>query len=187
MFFIEDVMVSEGLKTLQFACDLEKCKGLCCVDGDLGGPVTQEEEDWIVSNRDLYLDYLNEDAKKVVLEEGLIYKEDGGAYTPLLEEAGACVYLAEDTDGIQKCIFERLYFEGKIDFRKPLSCHLFPLLVSENEYSKVLSFEKRATCNGCFNSSNPLMVEFEKDALTRKFGAEWVSKLYDALGVTDPV
>ena len=176
-------MVSEGLKTLKFACNLEKCKGLCCVDGDLGGPVTEEEELWIESNRDSFYSYLNEDAKKIVDQEGLIHREDGGAYTPLLKEAGACVYLAEDLDGIQKCIFERLYFEKKIDFRKPLSCHLFPLLVHENAYSKVLSFEKRATCNGCFKKEDPLMVEFERDALTRQFGASWVEKLYEALGV----
>ncbi|PCJ18768.1 MAG: hypothetical protein COB02_10060 [Candidatus Cloacimonadota bacterium] len=183
MFFIEDVMVSEGLKTLKFGCNLEKCKGLCCVDGDLGGPVTKDEQDWIKNNKDSFYEHLSEDAKAVVDRDGLIYKDNDGAYTPLLEEAGACVYLTEDIDGIQKCIFERLYFERKIDFRKPLSCHLFPLLVSENHYSKVLSFEKRATCNGCFTKDSKLMVKFEQEALTRQFGQDWVKKLYEALNI----
>jgi hypothetical protein len=180
MFLVDDIILAEGLKNLRFCCDLSVCKGQCCIDGDLGAPLNEKEAEWINSNQDKYKHMMGEGELEEVKEQGWIIKEDGIWHTPLMGEAGPCVYLQQDQDGVLKCIFEILWQEGKIEFRKPLSCHLYPLLYKENEFHKVLTWQKRDLCRSCFDKG-PLLVEFEKEALIRCFGEEITNKIIDTV------
>lgn len=184
MIDIEGKLISDEIIEEEFVCDLDKCKGGCCVDGDTGAPLTQEEANKIEDIYPLVKPYLSPRAIELIEEEGThAYDEDFGLVTPTLN-GGICAYGYYDEKGIVKCAIEKLYNEGGTDFKKPISCHLFPIRILETEETDFLNYEPRKKlCSPACKLGKALKVpvyKFLKDSLIRKYGLSF----YEALDAT---
>ena len=183
MIAIDNVLVSDEIVKAQFVCDLSKCKGACCVDGDAGAPLAKEELDNINEVFDKVLPYLTKESKAEIERQGrYVYDKEYGWVTPAINSK-ICVYGITDAQGIVKCGIEQAYLDGKIKWKKPISCHLFPAIVKESKRSDnvYLNYEPREdNCKAACSLGKKLKVPvyvFLKESLTRKYGTEF----YEAL------
>ncbi|MGQ9799091.1 MAG: DUF3109 family protein [Ignavibacterium sp.] len=188
MFFgkiigIDDVLVREEVLTTPFACDLKKCKGACCtLDSEFGAPVTEDEIDQIKQILPIVKEYITEEHKDEIEQNGFFEKK----YDELLLRSinnKACVFVYYDGD-IAKCAIEKAYFDGKVKFRKPISCHLFPIRVAKFG-GDILRYEKFVECNPAIENGKKLNItiaEFCKDSLIRLYGEKWYSQLMEKSG-----
>jgi hypothetical protein len=180
---IDNILVSDEVVSEQFVCDLNKCKGGCCEDGDSGAPLTNEE---LENLRDFAADikqYLTPEGLKILEAEGLYkYDQEFGWVTPTI--AGKmCAYGFRDQQGIIKCGIEQAYMDKKISWKKPISCHLFPIKItrSKRQHQDYVNYEPRedlckAACKLGKHLKVPVYV-FLKEALIRKYGDEFYSTL----------
>lgn len=183
MIAIDNILVSDDVIEERFVCDLNKCKGGCCEDGDSGAPLTNEELDIIKEGYERVLPYMTAAGKAEVSRQGLYrYDREFGWVTPTVD-GGICAYGFRDEKGIIKCGFEQAYNDGKLHWKKPISCHLYPIKisVSKNTGYEMLNYEPRETlCAPACTLGKKLKVpvyQFLKEPLIRKFGTEF----YEAL------
>ena len=183
MIAIDNVLISDQVVSEQFVCDLHKCKGACCVDGDAGAPLDKKELKNIDEVFDAVLPYLNEESRSEISRQGrYVYDTEFGWVTPTINSK-VCVYGIKDKEGIVKCGIEQAYLDGKVQWKKPISCHLFPVITkkSSNGKTEFVNYEPREDhCKAACSLGKKLKVpvyQFLKEPLTRKFG----SKFYDAL------
>jgi hypothetical protein len=178
---IDNILISDEVVEKQFVCNLDKCKGGCCVDGDTGAPITQEEANIIEDIYPQVKHLLSDPAIKLIEEEGThTFDEDFGLVTPTLN-GGICAYGYYDDNGIVKCAIEHVYKEGKIPFKKPISCHLFPIRITEYEQFEALNYEPRETlCKPACKLGKSLQVpvyQFLKEPIIRKYGETFYNTL----------
>jgi len=183
MIAIDNVLISNQVVEEQFVCDLTICKGGCCVDGDAGAPLADNELKEINEAYDKVLPYLTDESKKELERQGnYVYDKEFGWVTPTLH-SGICAYGIIDEKGIVKCGIEQAFNDRKTSWKKPISCHLFPIRtkMSQNGKTEYVNFEPREDlCKGGCSLGKKLRVPtyvFLKDALIRKFGEEF----YEAL------
>jgi len=133
MIAIDNVLLSDKIISEQFVCDLTKCKGACCVDGDAGAPLDRKELKEIDAVFDAVYPYLNEESKKEIEIQGrFVYDKEFGWVTPTIKSK-VCVYGIIDDAGIVKCGIEQAYLDGKVTWKKPISCHLFPIIAKKSK------------------------------------------------------
>jgi hypothetical protein len=183
MIAIDNVLVSDQIVEEQFVCDLHKCKGGCCVDGDAGAPLNNDELKELNAVYEAVLPYLSERSKKELqLQGNYVYNEEFGWVTPTIN-GEICVYGITDQNGIVKCGIEQAYNDGKVSWRKPISCHLFPIRIkqSRNKKTDLLNYEPREDlCSAACSLGTKLKVPvyiFLKDAIIRKYGAAFYETL----------
>jgi hypothetical protein len=183
MIAIDNKLVTDQLIEDNFVCDLVKCKGGCCVDGDAGAPLDKEELKKIDDVYNAVLPYLNQASKDELAKQGkYVYDQEFGWTTPAIN-GGICVYGIEDKYGIVKCGIEQAYNDGKVTWKKPISCHLFPVRIqlSADGETEYVNYEPRDTlCKPACKLGNKLKVpvyQFLKEPLIRKYGTEF----YEAL------
>lgn len=186
MIAIDNVLISDEMVKAQFVCDLSKCKGACCVDGDAGAPLNKDELDKINEVYDKVEPYLTQEGLKELNKQGrYVYHREHGWVTPTIGNS-ICVYGITDEKGIVKCGIEQAYLDGKIKWKKPISCHLFPAIVKESKHSDnvYVNYEPREdNCKAACSLGKKLKVPvyiFLKEALVRRFG----KKFYEALDAT---
>ena len=186
MIAIKNVLISNQVVDEQFVCDLNKCKGGCCVDGDAGAPLDSKELKQLSDAYEAVLPYLNKESKLELERQGkYVYDKEFGWVTPTIN-ASACVYGIRDNNGIIKCGFEQAYNDGKTTWKKPISCHLYPIRIKKSRDGKteLVNYEPREVlCKAACTLGKKLKVPayiFLKDALIRKFGEEF----YTALSAT---
>jgi Protein of unknown function (DUF3109) len=183
MIAIDNILVSNEIIEEQFVCDLHKCKGGCCVDGDAGAPLTKEELNQLNEVYEAVLPYLSDENKKELLRQGeYIYDKEFGWVTPTIESR-MCAYGIIDNNGIVKCGIEQAYNDGKVKWRKPISCHLYPIRIkqSRDKQTDYLNYEPREDlCSAACSLGKKLKVPvyvFLKEALIRKYGTEFYESL----------
>ena len=163
-----------------FLCNLSACKGVCCVDGDSGAPLTQEEYKLIEKNYPKFEKHLDTKYKKIIKEKGFaIVDIDGDLVTPLYNNK-ECVYTYIDKGGCTKCAIEKAFIEGESDFHKPLSCHLFPIRIEEYKNFDAVNYQKIDICKPgrkCGIDNKLPLYKFLKEPLIRKYGEEWYKEL----------
>lgn len=179
MIEIGDTIVSRDLLNKAFVCDLEACKGACCVQGDSGAPLEDEERAILDKEYDAIKPYLLNEGRKAIDRQGSsVIDSDGDLGTPLVEE-GACAYAIFE-NGKALCGIEKAWKAGATAFRKPVSCHLYPVRVSSYSSFKALNYHRWKICDPACQLGARLEVPvyvFLKDALIRRFGPEWYHKL----------
>ncbi|MGZ5135570.1 MAG: DUF3109 family protein [Flavitalea sp.] len=183
MIAIDNVLVSDQVVEAQFVCDLIKCKGGCCEDGDAGAPLEKEELEIINDIFEIIKPYLTKEGIRWIEKHGrYLYDREFGWVTPTIE-GKMCVYGFRDENGIIKCGIEQAYRDGKTDFKKPISCHLYPITIQQGkkgEYERV-NYEPRETlCKPACAFGKKLKVtvfEFLKEPLVRKYGEEFYNAL----------
>jgi hypothetical protein len=184
MIAIDNVLISDDIVSEKFVCDLSRCKGGCCEDGDAGAPLTNEELEIVRDAAGKVEKYLTEDGKAELKRQGLYrYDQEFGWVTPTVD-GGICAYGYRDGQGIIKCAFEQAYNDGLISWKKPISCHLYPIKASTSKYSgyEKLNYEPRETmCAPACSLGKKLKVpvyQFLKEPLIRKFGEEFYEALH---------
>ena len=183
MIQIGNTLVSDDLLTEAFVCDLNACKGACCVEGEYGAPLTQDEADELAHLQDQIAPYLSDEGKATIADQGAwVTGEDGELETPLMP-TGHCAYVIEDADKKLKCGLETVHQEGVLSFKKPLSCHLYPVRVQQYSSFEAVNYHRWDICGAACALGSSLKVKvyvFVKEALVRKFGEEWYAALEKA-------
>lgn len=183
MIQIGNTLVSDDLLTEAFVCDLNACKGACCVEGEYGAPLTQDEADELAHLQDQIAPYLSDEGKATIADQGAwVTGEDGELETPLMP-TGHCAYVIEDADKKLKCGLETVHQEGVLSFKKPLSCHLYPVRVQQYSSFEAVNYHQWDICGAACALGSSLKVKvyvFVKEALVRKFGEEWYAALEKA-------
>lgn len=183
MLAIDHVLVSDDIAEEQFVCDLSKCKGGCCEEGDAGAPLEKEELDHLVKYYDVIKEYMTQEGVAQIERKGKYeYDREFGWVTPTIN-GGICAYGKKDKNGVILCAVEQAYNDGKLPWKKPISCHLFPIKVMASKQTDVeyLNYIPREDlCKPACALGKKLKVPvyiFLKDALIRKYGEEF----YEAL------
>jgi len=183
IFAINDVLVRDDIVEIPFSCDLKKCKGACCtLESELGAPVNKNEIEEIEKILPIVKIYLTQNNIEEIEEKGFYEMKDDEMMITSVNNRD-CVFSFWD-NGIAKCSIERAYFDGKVEFRKPISCHLFPIRVTDFS-GDVLRYEKFSECAPALEKgkeNNITIAEFCKDSLTRLYGEEWYNKLMNYSG-----
>ena len=180
MFVIGDTLVSLDVLEKEFCCDLDKCRGCCCIEGDAGCPVTDEELKQIEQLLPDLLPQMTPEAREVVAQQGLSYLDPSGERVLSIVNGKDCVFARTDHNGWCYCLIEKAYNAGKIDFKKPISCHLYPIRLTQvGEYTGV-EYHRWDICHCARQKGKKLhlpLYQFLKEPLIRRFGQAWYNEL----------
>lgn len=180
MLQIGRTIISLDIIEKKFFCEISKCKGSCCVDGDSGAPVTAEEAQIIEQLYPLFEQYLSEQNRAEISRQGFsVTDSDGDLVTPIVGN-NECVYTFKDEAGITKCAIEKAYFEKNTPFRKPVSCHLFPIRITEYERFDAINYQQLSICKPgriCGSRKGIPLWKYLKEPLIRKYGEAWYQEL----------
>ena len=180
MFQLGKTIVSENILSNDFACNLSACKGACCVDGDAGAPLDKEETQQLQSIYPKLKSYLRPEGIEAIENQGVfVTTEDGEFETPLIDGAD-CAYVIFDEHKTALCGIEEAYNQGDIDWKKPVSCHLYPVRVKDYSEFSAVNYHKWHICDDACSFGKELQIpiyKFVKEALIRKFGAQWYEEL----------
>lgn len=177
---IGDKLVSTELFEKEFVCNLNACKGICCVKGDDGAPLSLDEVNKLEEGLEQIKPYMTEKGKAQVEKSGVFYMDRSNEPVTTLNDGKECSFVTEGEDGIYKCTIEQAYKDGKIDFNKPMSCHLYPIRVKEYRSFTSLNYDKWPICSDACALGEELSVtvyKFLKDPLIRAYGAEFYAEL----------
>lgn len=181
MISIGKSLVSAELLSEQFVCDLQKCKGACCVEGDAGAPLEKEEVAILAQEYPRFKSYLRPEGIKAVEAEGthVIDPTDDEPVTPLVNGA-ECAYVVFDEKGTTLCGIEKAWRDGQTSFRKPVSCHLYPIRIQRYQSFDAVNYHEWQICAPACDLGKELKVpvyRFAKEALLRKYGEDWYAEL----------
>jgi len=182
MIAIDNVLISDDVIEAKFVCDLHKCKGGCCEDGDAGAPLEKEEKKILDENFDVIKGYLSKEGLREIQRQGkYLYDREFGWVTPTVDSK-ICAYGYRDTHGIIKCAIEQAYNDGKLSWKKPISCHLYPIKISKRKEYTNINYEPRdVLCKPACALGKKLKLpvyQFLKEAIVRKFGSVFYTTLH---------
>ncbi len=181
MIAIDNTLVSEDLFDKKFVCDLNACKGACCVAGDSGAPLDEDELPILESILDKVKPYMVKKGIKAIEKHGAYVLDSDGDYTTtLVSEKAECAFVYFDETRTAKCAIEKAYYEGKIDWKKPISCHLYPIRISKLKKYDAVNYSKWDVCKPACECGKKLDVpvyKFLKEPLIRKYGKDWFKQL----------
>ena len=184
MIQIDDKLISEDIFSEEFVCNLTKCKGACCVEGDVGAPLDREETKILDDIFEKVKPYLRPEGVKALEQQGnwTVDPSDGDFVTPMVN-GEECAYVIFDERGITKCGIEKAYEDGAVDWQKPISCHLYPIRVKDYSTFTALNYHEWPICSDACELGKELQVhvyKFLKTPLIRKYGEEFYTVLSDA-------
>lgn len=176
MLLVGECIVSEDIKDVKFCCDLSKCKGCCCVEGDAGAPLLKEEIKVIGDLLEEIKPFMCEEGLEM-LEEGFWEKDFDGDLCTKIIDGRECVFVKYE-NGVALCAIEQAYNQGKIGFRKPVSCHLYPIRVKDYGEFQALNYHKWEVCKDAVNREGALpLYKMLKEPLVRRFSEQWYDEL----------
>ncbi|PWJ54525.1 uncharacterized protein DUF3109 [Dyadobacter jejuensis] len=184
MILIENTCISDDIEDQLFVCDLEKCKGACCVEGDSGAPLDEDELAILDEIYPAVEPYLTEKGKAVIKKEGTFTTDWEGDYVTPVIDGKECAYALYDEKGILKCGIEQAYIDGKTTYKKPLSCHLYPIRVTKYDQYHALNYDRWSICSPACSLGSELGVpvyKFLKAPLIRAYGDDWYRQLSEEI------
>lgn len=180
MIQIKDTLISEDIFETCFVCDLGKCKGMCCVEGDAGAPLTHEEYEAIKDVLPKIWDDLSLKARELIEKQGIAYIDDDGELVTSIIKGRECVFTYFDADGVCRCAIDNAFREGKISVQKPISCHLYPIRLHKYDEFTALNYDRWSVCRPALRLGKKTgikLYQFLKEPLIRKFGEEWYQEV----------
>lgn len=183
MFLIQNTLVSLDVIEKEFCCDLDSCRGCCCIEGDAGAPLTKEEEDKINEILPVLLPEMTKEAKEVVATQGIAYNDPSDERVTSIVNDKDCIFARTDHKGWCYCLIEKAYNAGKIDFKKPISCHLYPVRLTKVGDLTGLEYHRWDICHCARQLGKKQHIkiyQFLREPLIRRFGQAW----YDELELT---
>ncbi|MCL2131661.1 MAG: DUF3109 family protein [Lentimicrobiaceae bacterium] len=179
MLSVEQVIISDEVLGQYFACDFSVCKGRCCIEGDAGAPLEEDEISTIEDFLDDIKPYMSQEGVQMVEQNGVFdYDADGVLVTPLINDK-ECVFTCFEENGA-KCAIEKAFLDGKIDFKKPISCHLYPIRIKKFDYYERLDYHQWEVCECARKNGKALKInvfDYLSEPLIRRYGKEWVKKV----------
>jgi hypothetical protein len=179
MIIIDNTIISDNLVSVNFCCEFNKCRGACCVEGDAGAPLEEEEISLLEDYIEKIKPFMTFEGKKVIKKNGVFDYDSTGEYvTPLISDK-ECAF-TYFIDGVAFCAIEKAYDEGKIKFQKPVSCHLYPVRVNKFKDFLAVNYHKWQICDTALKAGEKkgiLLYKFLREPLIRKFGKEWYKQL----------
>ena len=183
MIQIDDKLISEDLFSEEFVCNLAKCKGICCVEGDAGAPLDEDETKILDEIYPKIKPYLRSEGIQAIEEQGTYTLDfEGDLVTPLVNNA-ECAYVIFDEKGYTKCAIEKAYEDGVIDWQKPISCHLYPIRITEYSNFSAINYHEWDICSDACTLGKELGIkvyQFLKKPLIRKYGEDFYQTLSEA-------
>ncbi|TZF80924.1 DUF3109 family protein [Pedobacter sp. BS3] len=184
MIEIQHTLVHEDVVTEQFVCNLSKCKGACCIEGDSGAPLDKSELAVLEEIYPQVKPYMTAKGIQTVEENGTWVKDFEGDYTtPCVDTYKECAYVTWE-GGITKCAIEKAYEDGKISWKKPISCHLYPIRITAYPEFDVLHYDRWHICSPACSFGRELKIpvyKFLKEPLIRKYGEDWYTELEESV------
>ena len=180
MVQIDDVIVSFDIFKEKFYCDINACKGECCIEGDAGAPLESKEVELLEKVLPAIWDDLSDEAKDIINKQGVCYKDVDGDLVTSIVNGKDCVFTCYDDKGYCLCAIEKAYRNGKTNFYKPISCHLYPIRVGKYGPYKALNYHRWNVCKAAVllgEKKNTPIYKFLKEPLIRSFGEEWYTEL----------
>ncbi len=177
---IGDKLVSDEIFEKEFVCNLNACKGACCIEGDDGAPLKMEEVNLLEDHLDEIKPYMRPEGIAAVEKNGVFYMDQENEPVTSLVNGAECAFVFLDEEGITKCSVEQAYRDGKIDFNKPLSCHLYPIRVQKYRSFTALNYDRWPICKDACSLGEELGVpvyRFLKEPLIRAYGAPFYKDL----------
>lgn len=185
MIVIDNKLISDDVVEAKFVCDLGRCKGGCCEEGDAGAPLASDELNLVTEYYETIKPYLAKDAVDEIESKGFYeYDNEFGWVTPTLaSDNGICVYAFRETNGLIKCAFEQAYYDKLIPWKKPISCHLYPIISKKGahgDYERINYEPREVLCSPACTLGESLKLpvyRFLKEPLIRKYGEEFYETL----------
>lgn len=180
MFQIGEAIVGRDIVEESFLCDLSACKGECCVEGESGAPLEFKEVEILENILPAVWNDLSPDAQKLIKEQGVAYKDYDGDMVTSIINGKDCVFTYYDEKGVCKCTIEKAYREGRIDFYKPISCHLYPIRLQQYHDFVAVNYHQWSVCKAAVvlgKQKGLRIYQFLKEPLIRRFGQEWYDEL----------
>jgi len=181
MIIVGETLVSEELFEEFFVCDLNACKGACCVEGESGAPLEKEELDRLEEVYEEVKPFMRAEGIEAIEREGLYQlDQDGDLVTTLIGNHGECSFVTFDAKGIAKCALEQAFLAGKTNWKKPISCHLYPIRIAKLKNGDALNYHKWDLCKAACSLGKKLEVpvyKFLETPLIRKYGKKWYKEL----------
>ncbi len=183
MIGIDDKLISDRILEKQFVCNLTACKGACCIEGDAGAPLEDDETKLLDKLFPKIKKHMRKEGIDAVISQGKwITAKDGELETPLINGA-ECAYVIFEKNGTAKCAIEKAYEKGEISFKKPISCHLYPIRIKKTKTGYILNYDEWEICKPACELGKQLNVKvysFLKEPIERKFGKIFYKKLIEA-------
>ncbi len=180
MFQVGKTIITDDLFEKEFVCNLNACKGICCVEGDSGAPLLEEEKAVLDRIFETVKPYLTNEGIKAIEQQGkYVIDKEGELTTPLIN-GRECAYVTQNEDGTYLCGIEKAYLDKKIDWQKPISCHLYPVRVKDYVEFQAVNYNRWDICSAACELGKQLQVplyRFLKEPLIRKFGADWYQEV----------
>ena len=184
MIEVQDILVHEDVISESFVCNLSKCKGICCVEGDAGAPLEATETAILAEIYPKIKHLLAPKGIEAIETYGTsVIDADGDLTTPCVDGNKECAYVTFE-QGITKCAIEKAYEEGLVDWKKPISCHLYPIRITKYPEFDVLNYDRWHICHDACTFGRELKVpvyQFLKEPLIRKYGLEWYTELENSV------
>ena len=180
MIEIDDKIISNELFEKKFVCDLQKCKGSCCVEGDSGAPLRSDEVNSIRKNINIIKEEMSPAGRSIIEDKDFYYVDEDGEEVTSLVNDKECVFVFRDENNIAKCSIESAYRKNKINFNKPISCHLYPIRVRQYESFMAVNIHNWHICKpacDCGSQLNVPVFKFLKEAITRSWDEEFYFQL----------
>jgi len=180
MIQIDDKIISLDIIDECFICDLSACKGECCVEGDSGAPLEGEEVKMLEDLVSVVWNDLSPKAREVIEKQGVAYEDTDGEMVTSIVNGKDCVFTCYDESHICKCAIEKAYKEGKTDFYKPISCHLYPIRLQQYRDFTAINYHRWRICKAAVSlgeKEGVAIYQFLKEPLIRKFGDLWYNEL----------
>ncbi|MBR1793062.1 MAG: DUF3109 family protein [Bacteroidales bacterium] len=184
MLIVQSAIVSDNIADRCFACQLECCKGQCCVDGDSGAPLTPEEVDIINNILPQVRPYMTEAGRKVVDSVGPSAVDSDGDWGTSLVNGRECAFVTFTDDGTALCAIEKAYLDGKVDFQKPVSCHLYPIRIENYGEFQAVNYHEWDICHCAVVKGRETgipLYQYLREPLIRRFGEAWYQELLDEI------
>lgn len=180
MFLIQNTLVSLDVLEKEFCCDLDTCRGCCCIEGDAGCPVTDEELQQIEQLLPLLLPEMTKEAREVVAKQGISYLDPSGERVTSIVNDKDCIFARTDHNGWCYCLIEKAYNAGKIGFKKPISCHLYPIRLTKVGNYTGVEYHRWDICHCARQLGKKKHIplyQFLREPLIRCFGEAWYAEL----------
>ena len=180
MFLIQNTLISLDVLEKEFCCDLDTCRGCCCIEGDAGCPVTDEELQQIEQLLPLLLPEMTKEAREVVAKQGISYLDPSGERVTSIVNDKDCIFARTDHNGWCYCLIEKAYNAGKIGFKKPISCHLYPIRLTKVGNYTGVEYHRWDICHCARQLGKKKHIplyQFLREPLIRRFGEAWYAEL----------
>jgi hypothetical protein len=179
MIIIDDILISDEFRDARFCCNVQVCHGACCVEGDAGAPLEEQEISLIEDHLDDIKPYMRPEGIEVIEWRGVFDYDMHGEYvTPLIRDKD-CAFVYYEGKAA-RCAIEKAHEDGKIPFQKPVSCHLYPVRVTKSKTFEAVNYHKWHICEPARTygkAQGVYLYKFLKDGFVRKYGQEWYDKL----------